>query len=108
MRLGMRMRVRMRVGGGYVGVGVCVMPPPRPGSGVRPDCRDIVGVVESARQRDGWGLGEGWNIYGYLGRVALEQRRRWVKAVQWGRSPRPTDLFYIFSTPLLKVFFKVF
>ncbi|KAI9577304.1 hypothetical protein GQX74_013013 [Glossina fuscipes] len=43
----------------------CVMmwPPPSPGSGVRPNCRDIVGVVKSARQRDGWGLGEGWNIY---------------------------------------------
>lgn len=47
---------------------VMMWPPPSPGSGVRPDCRDIVGVVESTRQRDGWGLGEGWNNYRYFER----------------------------------------
>lgn len=45
---------------------VMMWPPPSPGSGVRPDCRDIVGVVESTRQRDCWGLGEWWNNYGYF------------------------------------------
>lgn len=46
--------------------GVVMWPPPSPGSGVRPNCRDIVGVVQSARQRDGWGLRKGCNIYGYF------------------------------------------
>uniref|UniRef100_W8B0M2 Uncharacterized protein n=1 Tax=Ceratitis capitata TaxID=7213 RepID=W8B0M2_CERCA len=51
---------------------VMMWPPPSPGSGVRPDCRDIVGVVESARQRDSWGLGEGWNNYGYFERDSIK------------------------------------
>lgn len=41
------------VNGSTSGMCMRVLPPPGPGSGVRP-CRDIVGVVKSARQRDGW------------------------------------------------------